>query len=166
MIFLLNREHIVWEAVELARLHMCEVLRVPREKVVAKVDLAGETLSPEFLIDMDDCEGVTPDQIRDVMRHTYLDCKDEMETRLKGAAQSRARVLEWLRGGMTEAGYAALADPAAVSPEEMADALAPVDPKPVKRPRKWVVYLWKLQEAWRWTHLVTITFFRRLAFWR
>ncbi len=93
MIFLLNPEYVVWEVVELARLQICEVLKVPTEKVEAKIDLADGKLSPEFLIDADDVEGVTPDEIREVMRNIYADCKEEMESRLAGISKRREDVL-------------------------------------------------------------------------
>lgn len=102
MIFLLNREFVVWEVVELTRLHICEVLRLTTDQVEAEIDLAGDTLSPEFRVDLDACLGVTPEQIRDVMRHTYADCKEEMERRLEGLSYTRDRVQLRLHGGMIE----------------------------------------------------------------
>ena len=99
MIFLLNREYVVWETVELARLHICEVLRLSTGQVKATIDLAGDKLSPEFLVDLDACEGITPDEIKEVMRHAYNDCKEEATTRLKGITQTREQTLQWLRGG-------------------------------------------------------------------
>jgi hypothetical protein len=100
MIFLLNREYVVWEVVELTRLHICEVLCLSPDKVEAKIDLAGDTLSPEFGVDLDDCPGVTPEQIKDVMRYTYADCKEEMERRLEGLSQTRAQVQNLLWSGV------------------------------------------------------------------
>jgi hypothetical protein len=97
MIFLLNREQVVWEIVELSRLHMCEVLRVPTAAIEAKVELANEKLSPEFLVDADQCKGVTKEQIREVMGDIYAECKAELDVRLYGLTKTRESVLRELR---------------------------------------------------------------------
>lgn len=93
MIFLLNKEYVVWEVVELARLHMCEVLRVPTSAIEAKLELANAKLSPEFLVDAEQCKGVTKEQIRDVMGEIYAECKEELQVRLYGVNKTRDDVL-------------------------------------------------------------------------
>ena len=98
MIFLLNPEYVMWEIVEMARLQICEVLKVPKSKVQAKLDLADEKLSPEFTLDLDDVEGVTADEVREVMKNIYQDCKAEAEVRLAGVLDRRQDVLRKLRG--------------------------------------------------------------------
>lgn len=98
MIFLLNKEYVVWEVVELARLHMCEVLRVPTIAVEAKLELANEKLSPEFLVDAEMCEGVTTESIKEVVEEVYKECKEEMLVRLHGVTKTRADVLKECRG--------------------------------------------------------------------
>lgn len=94
MIFIINREYILWEVVELARLHMCEVLKVPPAAIEAKLELSDEKLSPEFLIDADLCKGVSNVDIRQVMERIYKDCKAEMESRLAMADYTRKQYLE------------------------------------------------------------------------
>ena len=170
MIFLLNREYVMWEVVELARLHICEVLRLSTAEVEATLDLAGDKLSPEFQVDLDACKGITPDEIREVMRRVYADCKEEAEIRLKGVTQTRSEVMQWLRGGMSDEEYAELHDPAAeINPESMADHLASVIPIrgvasrwALARARMW----WRLRDAGRWVRLLVTGIGRRLAFWR
>lgn len=97
MIFLLNKEYVVWEVVELARLHMCEVLKVPTSAIEAKVELANEKLSPEFNVDVDQCHGVSVDDVREVMGEVYKECREEMEVRLYGVGKTRDEVLRELR---------------------------------------------------------------------
>ncbi len=96
MIFILNREYVVWEVVELARLHMCEVLKVPPTAIEATLELNPDsgTLSPEFQIDADLCAGVKKNDIRKVMEKVYEDCKREMLERLEMCEFSRKQYLE------------------------------------------------------------------------
>lgn len=94
MIFLLNREYILWEVVELARLHMCEVLRVPPAAIDAEIELHGESLSPVFRVDADECSGVDKNEIRKVMGAVYADCRRELEDRLAVAGYTRREYLE------------------------------------------------------------------------
>ncbi len=96
MIFPLNPEYVVWEVVELARLQMCEVLRVPTSAMEAKLELAAEKLSPEFMVDANVCKGVSTDDIRFVMEEIYKQCKEELEVRLDGVKQTRDAVLKEL----------------------------------------------------------------------
>lgn len=98
MIFLLNGEYVMWEVVELSRLHICEVLQISTGKVEAKIDLADAKLSPEFTLNLDDVKGVTADEVREVMKSVYLDCKAEAEVRLAGIKKTREDVLRELRG--------------------------------------------------------------------
>ncbi len=96
MIFILNREYVLWEIVELARLHMCDVLRVPPNAIEASLELDTDNgkLSPEFQVDADLCKGVSKNDIRDVMGKVYADCKKEMEERLKLCDLTRQQYLE------------------------------------------------------------------------
>lgn len=94
MIFLLNREYVLWEIVELARLHMAEVLKVPASAIEAELDLGKEVLSPEFRIDADLCKGVTAEEIKAVMSAVYADCKVELYTRFIGINMTRKEYLE------------------------------------------------------------------------
>jgi len=96
MIFLLNKPYVVWECVELARLHMCEVLRVPPSAIIACLELSHAKLSPEFQVDAEQCKGVSPDQIREVMGDVYGQVKDELKTRLYGLDRTREDVMREL----------------------------------------------------------------------
>jgi hypothetical protein len=156
MIFLLNREHVLGEVMELARLHICEVLKLRPDQVEATLDLAGGTISPEFQVDLDDCPGISPDEIREVMRHAYADCKEEALVRLKGIEQTREQVLTWNRGGMTDEEYAAVTDPAAIPDSEL-----------VPQGRGNFRFLmakagWRLRDAVRWVRLVMVGVLRRI----
>lgn len=145
MIFLLNPEYVVWEVVEMARIQICEVLKVSTGKVEATIDLADGKLSPEFLVDMDYVEGITPDEVREVMRHIYADCKEEMKSRLKGVTKSREDVLIELRGG---------------EPESLIVRFTPK-----KSVWLWAVIRWKLIDAMRWIRLIWGAVWRRLRWW-
>lgn len=145
MIFLLNPEYVVWEVVELARLQICEVLKVPTSKVEATIDLADGRMSPEFLVDADDVDGVTLDEIREVMRHVYADCKEEMESRLEGVTKRREDVLVELRGG------------------EVESMIIRFTPK--KSVWRWAVVRWKWIDAMRWVRLIWGAVWRRLRWW-
>lgn len=155
MIFLLNREYVVWEVVELTRLHICEVLRLTTDKVEAKIDLAGDTLSPEFQVDLADCPGVTPEQIKDVMRHTYADCKEELERRLGGLPQTRAQVQHLLHGGVTGEGCTLVRNPT-----RRRLGLVPLRLGSYARR-----VLWRVRDAHRWIVLSLVRIGNRLIFW-
>ncbi len=94
MIFILNSEYVLWEIVELARLHMCEVLKVPTSAIEAKMELNDEVMNPEFLVDADQCEGVNHAEIRQVLETVYTDCKQELYERLKDLNLTRSQYLE------------------------------------------------------------------------
>ncbi len=94
MIFLLNSEYVLWEIVELARLQMCEVLKVPAAAIEAKLELNDDVLNPEFLVDADLCKGVEPEEIRQVLQTVYTDCKQELYERLKDLDLTRSQYLE------------------------------------------------------------------------
>lgn len=94
MIFLLNSEYVLWEIVELARLHMCEVLKVPLKAIEAKLELNNDTLNPEFTVDADYCKGVEPGEIRQVIETVYIDCKQELYERMKDLNLTREGYLD------------------------------------------------------------------------
>jgi len=97
MIFTLNKEYVFWEVVELARLQMCEVLKVPTSAIEAKLDLGIGVISPEFLVDADQCKGVTPEGIRAVLESVYAQCKEELEVRLDGVVKTRDMVIQEMK---------------------------------------------------------------------
>lgn len=96
MIFILNKEYVAWEVVELTRLHICEILRVPTTKIHAKIDVSDGKLIPEFQVEADELvdEGIDVDKIREVIKHAYLECKEEMCVRLHGITKTRADVMK------------------------------------------------------------------------
>jgi hypothetical protein len=97
MIFLFNKTYVIWEVIELARLHICEVLRIPPSAVEAKINMDNSGISPEFNVSMEACEGAQPEQIREVIESIYQDCKEEMHLRLVGVSRTRDDVLRELR---------------------------------------------------------------------
>ena len=102
MIFLLNRDYVFYEVLDLARHHICEVLKVPLSAIEVKIHKRGGTLSPEFLVDSDQADGVEPKQIRELMKSVYKDLKHEMEERFGGLRWTREEYLERFRNGEEE----------------------------------------------------------------
>ena len=168
MIFLINREYVLWEVVEMARLQIAEILKVPASKVAAQVDLSAGLVSPNFEVPLDECEGLTPDAVRDVMAQVYADCKHDLEIRLKGTSQTRASVLQWMRGGLDAEEYEALCDPALTQEEihqTMLDDLAPV----VERDDRAIAVAqkrWRRSDMWSRIRLVLSRVLRLVSFWR
>ena len=89
MIVLLNKERVVYEVVELARLKMAGIMRVPSSAVEAKIELKGGLLSPTFAIDREQAKGLKSEQMRDVMSTVYTNLKAELKSRLNGLEERR-----------------------------------------------------------------------------
>ena len=83
-LYLLTRETVIIECIELARMKIAGVLKVPLESVTAKVSVRKGRVSPEFQVGMGDAVGVTEDQIREVVGSVYRWVKAEMGQRMEG----------------------------------------------------------------------------------
>jgi hypothetical protein len=89
LIFLLNRERVLLEVVELARLKIAGVLRVPAEAVSAHLERKDDKASPVFDISMDEAKGLTQDMVREVIASVYAETSMELANRLAGLSETR-----------------------------------------------------------------------------
>jgi len=89
MIVLLNKERVIYEVVELARLKMAGIMRVEPRAVTAKIELKSGALSPSFSVNPLAAKGLKPEQMREVMARVYNNLKVELRSRLEGLEERR-----------------------------------------------------------------------------
>lgn len=82
MIFLYNRERVMFEIAQLATLQISDVLKVDPSVVTPKVEMAGGKPALAFDVDMDSCEGVEESEVKEVLASVYHEVKDELNRRL------------------------------------------------------------------------------------
>lgn len=80
MIFLLNRERVLSEIMELATLQISKRLNIPESKVHSNVELDGDRIKPSFGIDGD----VVSDDANDAIGDVWGVLRVELTNRLLG----------------------------------------------------------------------------------
>ena len=93
MIFLLNRERVLLEVVELARLKIAGVLMVPSRAVTARLEMKSGSLVPVFDVDAEQAKGPSREELREVIATVYGETTVELSGRLAGLEMSRHEVL-------------------------------------------------------------------------
>ncbi len=90
MIFLLNRERVLSEVMELARLRIAGALKVDPDKVEAKVEVDGAKLMPNFSADVETSGALEVDYLQKTMADTWLTvAKPQLVERLAGLSEGR-----------------------------------------------------------------------------
>ena len=90
MQILLNKEVVAAEIMELARLKISAMLRVPIEAVHARWEhKEGKAPTPAFDVDQSQVKDMKEDDIRQAMGATWRWLKDSLKERLEGLAQHR-----------------------------------------------------------------------------
>lgn len=79
MIFLLNRERVLSEILELTKLQISKQLGVSESKVHIKVDLENGSIKPSFGID----EDVDPIRVKSVIGDVWGVLREELANRLQ-----------------------------------------------------------------------------------
>jgi len=88
MIFLLNRERILKEVLELATLKISEVLGVEPEKINVRVHVEDGVLKPQFKVG-DDYDKMSPPEVGAVITGVWDSVRPELINRLKGMNTTR-----------------------------------------------------------------------------
>ena len=90
MLCLINKQAIMTEAMELARMKIAHVLCLPIETVHAQWEknALGEVF-PNFAVEFPDTQDVTNRQVRDVIESVYKSFKGELRDRLHGLHSQR-----------------------------------------------------------------------------
>ena len=85
----LSRDRMMMEISELARLKLAALLRVDIGDVTFTLVMYDGKMVPE--IQVDNAEGLTADQVKEVIQQVWWGVKIELEDRVKGLEQRRAR---------------------------------------------------------------------------
>ncbi len=96
LVFLLNRERVLAELAELAKLHISGLLEVEPKAVTAKLELApGGKVIPEFKVDIPTAGAIETEFIRKGIAEVWLGwCKKELVDRLGGLNEVRRHATE------------------------------------------------------------------------
>lgn len=89
MIFLWNRERVLSEVLELARLRISEKLDLPVELVQVHLKLEDDRLKPGFTVDTASLSDWKYSQIQDVLRSAWTGVQGILGTRLKSLHERR-----------------------------------------------------------------------------
>jgi hypothetical protein len=89
MIFLLNRERILLEVVELARLKIAALLDVDPARVTTRIELNEGKVSPVFEVASEGAEELAEGRVRDVVAAVYSRTMTEYTARLEGLQMTR-----------------------------------------------------------------------------
>lgn len=93
MIFLINHERVIYEILELARLKISGILKVPPDAIRVSVEVEDGKLCPNVEIDPSQVEGVTPVQVRSVISTIYDRLKIDLRVRLTAMKRKRESYL-------------------------------------------------------------------------
>jgi hypothetical protein len=97
MIFLLNRERVLVEVVELARLKIAGLLRVPASSVTARLDLKDGKVSPVFEVETKEALGIPQAAVQEVIASIYAETMTEFAARMEGLRMTRREMLHGAR---------------------------------------------------------------------
>lgn len=92
MIFLINRERVLLEVVELARLKIAALLDLPAQAVAARMELEAGKVSPVFEVASGHARERSEGHIRDVVASVYARTMEEYAARLEGLEMTRRRI--------------------------------------------------------------------------
>jgi hypothetical protein len=92
MIFLLNRERVLLEVIQLARLKIASLLNVPAQAVAARMELKAGMVSPVFEVSPDETKEFSEEAVRNAIASVYDRVMDECATRLDGLQMTRAQI--------------------------------------------------------------------------
>jgi hypothetical protein len=89
-ILLLNKEGVAAEIMELARIKIATLLRVPIETVNARWEAnEGRPPTPAFDVDIGQSKDLSEDKVRQSIGGVWRWLKDDLSERLKGLEQRR-----------------------------------------------------------------------------
>jgi hypothetical protein len=89
-VLLLNREGVAAEVLELARVRIMGLLKVPDPAVKARWELKDDKATPAFDVDLAYVEEMSEDEIREAMGYAWRWVKGALHERLEGLEQRRA----------------------------------------------------------------------------
>jgi hypothetical protein len=92
VIFLLNRERVLLEVVELARLKIAALLKLPGPAVSARIELKAGRLSPVFEVASDMARGLSEVDVREAIASVREGTRAELTTRLEGLQITRQQM--------------------------------------------------------------------------
>lgn len=90
MLVLINKQTVMTEVLELSRLRIANVLRIPLISVQAQweTNTSGQVV-PNFIVEFPDTPDITKSQVREVIKTVYQNCKAELRERLDGLKDQR-----------------------------------------------------------------------------
>jgi hypothetical protein len=98
IIIALTSEVVCAEIVELLRLRLGSILKVPQSAVTCHFTVKGNKISPEIQVDLDKAEGVTAATVQKVIQIVWcgtppikLGLRDELEIRLRDLRSERVK---------------------------------------------------------------------------
>ena len=89
MPILLNKERVAVEAMELARIKISVMLKVPIEEVLSRWEHKDGRMVPAFDVDPAKIKGMDEDTIKQSMGAVWRWLKDSLSERLSGLEQQR-----------------------------------------------------------------------------
>jgi hypothetical protein len=91
VIFLLNRERVLLEVLELARLKIASLLNVPAQAVAARMELNAGKVSPVFEVRSDEAQELSEEAVGEAIASVYSRIMEEYAIRLDGLQTTKAQ---------------------------------------------------------------------------
>ena len=82
MIFLWNKERVLSEILELARLRISAQLEIPVAAIGVKLQLEGDSVKPAFSVAVNDIPDIEPEQLQSTMSEVWRGLRGELIKRL------------------------------------------------------------------------------------
>jgi hypothetical protein len=90
MLVLINKQRVMAEALELSRMKIAGILRIPLMSIQAQweTNTSGQVV-PNFIVEFPETPGITKSQVRQVIKSVYDNLRNELRERLTGLKSQR-----------------------------------------------------------------------------
>jgi hypothetical protein len=90
LVLMVNRERVVFESLELARIRIARLLSIPVDKVSAQCNIGKDgDLQAKFEVDEEATKDRPPEMVKSVVSMAYQESRVRMKTRLAGLGDRR-----------------------------------------------------------------------------